>query len=68
MAHCQVPALPQSDKGEVYMKNSRPDCGLKAMCLVKAKVRVFKKIVIASYLVISVTLNIQIRTGEELVY
>lgn len=71
MAHRQAPALPQSGKGDDSMRNPKLDCGLRMMSQVEARLRiVFKKVVavcVVSCLAISLTLNLQIRTGEGLV-
>jgi len=66
MAHRQAPALPQSGKGENYMKISELDCGLTVMGLATAKPRILRKIIAVGCLAISITLNFQVRTGEEL--
>ena len=66
MAHRQAPALPQSGKGEGFMQNPQPDCNLTVMCQVKAKIRVAVVGISVIGLATGLSLDLQIRTREEL--
>lgn len=69
MAHRQALALPRSEKGEDTMKHSNQSCGLEVMSQIIAK---FGKKVVVMFVLISlilnITFNLQIRTGEEPAY
>lgn len=68
MAHRQVPALLQSEKGNRPLKKSELDCRFKAVAGMGAQVsialRKAAQVLVVAYVAVSLTFNFQIRTGE----